>query len=278
MVAVCPHCQARYRVKSNQLSTGVYRARCTACGDELQVEIPPAPTADPGALKSQNPKPAICMLLADADVERARGHAASLAGVGVQVVRVQDGVAALLAIHRQLPPIVVLDADLPRMAGLEICEVVKRNPELAGVEVFLAGPVAPAGTMVGVYVPDQVLAYSELVEVIRLRVRGDGESVSAEAEIARPDAPSEVAVPADPDPEARSDAERLARIIVADIILYEPKKFAEAIDSAEAEATLEAEMRDGRALFARRIDPRIRAERDYVGDELLRVVRERRVS
>ena len=79
----------------------------------------------------------------------------------------------------------------------------------------------------------------------------------------------------DPMMEERSNAERLARIIVSDIALYQPEKFAEAIRDGNPVEAMEAEIAEGRVLFAQRIDEGVRAERDFIVDELLRVAKER---
>jgi CheY-like chemotaxis protein len=83
--------------------------------------------------------------------------------------------------------------------------------------------------------------------------------------------------PEDPalDPEV-AKAERLARIVVSDIILYNQEKFDAAVQSGEVEAGMDSELAEGRALFARRIDASIRETRDFLADELRRMARMRR--
>ncbi len=75
--------------------------------------------------------------------------------------------------------------------------------------------------------------------------------------------------------EERANAERLARIIVSDIALYQPEKFAEAIRRGDVVETMDNEIGEGRVLFAQRVGERMRAERDFIVEELLRVARER---
>jgi predicted Zn finger-like uncharacterized protein len=75
--------------------------------------------------------------------------------------------------------------------------------------------------------------------------------------------------------EQRAKAERLARIIVSDIVLYNEPKFAEAIRRGNVVEALDADLAEGRHLFQERIDARVRAERDYLADELLRVAKQR---
>src|SRR4029453_13705780 len=83
------------------------------------------------------------------------------------------------------------------------------------------------------------------------------------------------APPADPLTAERAQAERLARIIVSDIVLYNEEKFIAAIRSGNALEALSSELEEGRALFRERIDARIREERDFLADELERVARTR---
>jgi len=83
------------------------------------------------------------------------------------------------------------------------------------------------------------------------------------------------AQPADALGAERAQAERLARIIVSDIVLYNEEKFTAAIRSGNAVEALRDELEEGRALFRERIDARIREERDYLADELERVARSR---
>ena len=75
--------------------------------------------------------------------------------------------------------------------------------------------------------------------------------------------------------EQRAKAERLARIIVSDIVLYNEEKFAAAARAGNVLAALGPDLEEGRALFRERIDARVRAERDYLADELQRVARAR---
>ena len=70
-------------------------------------------------------------------------------------------------------------------------------------------------------------------------------------------------------------AERLARIAVSDIVLYNEEKFAAAVRSEDPLQAMRDEVEEGRALLRGRIEEAVFATRDFVGDELLRQVRER---
>jgi len=81
-----------------------------------------------------------------------------------------------------------------------------------------------------------------------------------------------------PDPGLAADitrAERLARIIVSDVVLYNEEKLDAAIRAGNVSESFESEMQEGRGHFAQRIDARVREMRDFLGEELLRVARAR---
>jgi len=75
--------------------------------------------------------------------------------------------------------------------------------------------------------------------------------------------------------ESLARAERLARIVVSDIILYNPEKFEAGVRDGNVMEALAGELEEGRHLFRERIEERVRESRDFLSDELLRVARQR---
>jgi len=89
--------------------------------------------------------------------------------------------------------------------------------------------------------------------------------------------PSRQAAAAAPVSEAEiAKAERLARIVVSDIILYNQEKFDAAVSEGNVVMAMDAELAEGRTLFSQRIEARVREQRDFLGEELLRVAGLRR--
>jgi predicted Zn finger-like uncharacterized protein len=83
---------------------------------------------------------------------------------------------------------------------------------------------------------------------------------------------------ADEDPEVaaeRERAERLARIAVSEMLLYQPEKFDQAIRDGNIEAVLDLEIQEARALIRQRISEEVRAEKDFILVELERVAQAR---
>jgi CheY-like chemotaxis protein len=104
-------------------------------------------------------------------------------------------------------------------------------------------------------------------------------AVSTETSVT-PRAPEEVAptAPASGDPgidEKIEQAERLARIVVSDIVLYSKDKFEAAVEAGNVLEAMQPEIAEGRSLFTARIDPAIQKTRDFLTEELLRVAETR---
>jgi CheY-like chemotaxis protein len=252
--------------------------------------------------------PAKRVLIAHPEVESGKAVADALASWGLAPLLVHDGVEAMLQIQRTLPRVVVLDAALPKMFGFQICEIMKRNEQLRVIPVVLCGAIhdqdryrRPPEELYGAdaYVERQQLP-GALVDLlarfgIQSATAAPGSAVApAPAPAARPAATAVAPVPAPvraPAPHAApvvasaaaapganpeiEKAQRLARIIVSDVILYNPEKFEAAVRAGEVVNALAAELEEGYALFASRVDARVCDPREYLQRELVRVARSR---
>jgi len=88
--------------------------------------------------------------------------------------------------------------------------------------------------------------------------------------------PATVAAEEDPEKtEERERALRLARIAVSEMVLYQPEKFEQATRDGNLEQMLDLEIQEARALLRQRIGEEVRAETDFIMDELNRVAAER---
>jgi CheY-like chemotaxis protein len=67
-----------------------------------------------------------------------------LSGIGFNVFTAADGEAALEAMARFVPVLVVTDLLLPKVDGLEVCARIRKDPRLAAVKILavtgLKGP------------------------------------------------------------------------------------------------------------------------------------------
>jgi predicted Zn finger-like uncharacterized protein len=252
------------------------------------------------------------VLIADPREDSGKQTASTLNGWGLQTILVHDGVEAMMSIQRAMPRIVILDAALPKMYGFQVCEIVKRNESLSHMKVILVGAIhmqeryrRPPTDLYGadVYLeqPDLPDGLAPLLRQYGLPLRADvapppsptqaEASPTLEMEMpapAAPQAPPKPAAAPQPTPapsappaaddglaEEREKADRLARIVVSDIVLYQGEKFEQAIASGNLAQALDAEIEEGRGFFRQRVSEAVRNEKDHLMEELMRVARQR---
>lgn len=56
---------------------------------------------------------------------------------GYEVAVAEDGEAALAALARGAPDLVILDVMLPKMSGFEVCRLIRADPALAGLKILM---------------------------------------------------------------------------------------------------------------------------------------------
>jgi DNA-binding response OmpR family regulator len=56
---------------------------------------------------------------------------------GFEVTIARDGEEALKAIKDENPDLVLLDVMMPKLNGFEVCEQVRRDPELSGMRIIM---------------------------------------------------------------------------------------------------------------------------------------------
>lgn len=132
-------------------------------------------------------------------------------------------------------------------------------------------------------------------EVAADHEQGNGSAATSEDESSMPELGGASSAPEDSLPEKRvatpkaegngaeasedprvKEARRLARIIVSDIVLYNEERFDRAVQEGNLLAALQKELDEGRGLFRSRIPEEVRAQRDFLVEELDRVVEKRR--
>jgi predicted Zn finger-like uncharacterized protein len=294
----CAKCEAVFRVRppadAELGADGDGPAETRAPADTaVRPAARPAPGAPPPAAAVGSGE---MVLIGMPDADAGKDLEEALRSWGFAATTVCDGVEAILEIQRKLPRAVVLSAALPRMFGFQICELMKRNDSLKEIQVVLVGSIhhpdryrRPPGELYGAdaYVeePDLPDALLPALQRLGLAVRAARAARPEPAPTpARPRAQAPAARPrAEPLPppvddglgEQRAKAERLARIIVSDIVLYNEEKFAAAVRAGNVLESLMPDLDEGRALFRDRIDERVRAEKDHLAEELLRVARTR---
>jgi predicted Zn finger-like uncharacterized protein len=217
-----------------------------------------------------------------------------------------DGRAAFAAIEQLKPDLVLLDVALPSMYGFEICEAVRKNPAIAMTKLILLASIydktrykrAPNslygadGYIEKHHIPDSLVgmiynlvsgqkpveasdrkktpAEEEGQAAPELLTSGDIAAQEAVRQELKKDEEHETSGPDTPSPpelpEAHMKARRLARIIVSDIVLYNQGKVEEGIRTGSFYELLADDIREGRALYVRRVSEDIRQSTTYLDD------------
>ena len=196
----------------------------------------------PGGAEVPGPPQA---LVADRDAVLRTLLAVTLREEGYQVTEVEDGPAVRPALAGRRPQVVVLNAFLPEILGVTLCSEIKRHPELNETTVILVGSLYRRDRFMrdpdDLYGADGFIDGSAPPAEVRKTLVGLCPARSGGASPLRTDAVSE-----------HEELARLARIVVGDIILYNP-------DSAQKERAagnflqaFAAEMTEGQALVEER--------------------------
>ncbi len=90
------------------------------------------------------------LLLVDDDVESLAVARARLADDGIEISCATGGIAGLEAAKSQHPDLILLDLEMPDMNGLDVCRILKADPELCMIPVlFLSGSGTPGDKVRG---------------------------------------------------------------------------------------------------------------------------------
>jgi predicted Zn finger-like uncharacterized protein len=256
---------------------------------------PPAPAAPPPPPPAVKPLPPLARaLVAELDGDNAKSVTELLAQWRIEAEVVDDGAEALVRMFRKPPALAILGADLPSLPGSRIAEIAQRASELAAVKLVR---IATASDQTGTpgFDAEEMLEAADfpagLGEILgRLGIGAKPSeapvpspapamapkpSPAPAAKVAPTVAPAPrpaaapAAAPISSDP-AVAAAERLARIAVSDVILYNQEKFAAAAARGTAAKELAGELGEARQHFNSRVAPSVRAERDFLVEELER--------
>jgi CheY-like chemotaxis protein len=240
----------------------------------------------------------------DADAERSKGIGSLLESWALETRVIPDGGDALLELHRARPDLVVLGANLPGVKAPAIAEILRRNADLQ--ELPLIRVTTPNERSESPeFDADCCIEPGDCPEGLAalLEELGVGQNPAASERAAppapkpapaaarpaappKPAAPKPAAAPApkaaapasgSSDPEVKA-AERLARIVVSDIVLYNEEKFAQGAADGNVAELLVAELQEAGAMFRQRVSEELRAERDFLVEELERRAEKQRAS
>ena len=78
-----------------------------------------------------------CILVVDDEPDVLQLVSSNLKSAGFDVINAADGVGAMAQARDALPSLIVLDLILPKMSGLEVCRVLKKQALTARIPIIL---------------------------------------------------------------------------------------------------------------------------------------------
>lgn len=56
---------------------------------------------------------------------------------GIKVVTLRESINAIDVIRKEMPDLIILDWMMPEVSGLEVCKMLKQDPELSSIPIFM---------------------------------------------------------------------------------------------------------------------------------------------
>lgn len=297
MIVSCPKCGKRFRLASNKVTTGEVRLKCTSCGQPF--------TAGSGSTEhpARASRNGLSVLVAHNDAGFCDTVEGMLADEGISVTKSFDGYEALSIIESQRPQVVLLDVALPSLYGMVLCEKIKSSHELKDIKVILIASVYNnmryRRTPSKLYGADEYIEKDficrDLLPKLKKLVQGFDNLASAPAtnsgiadggERAKKEHPGSegkaqafkatAGLESAGDKDTQEKAARLARIIVADIMLYHRKKIDLDVNKANIFEIFKNEINEGIKYFNKRL-PNVQAK-NYLIDAFKEVLSQEKAA
>ncbi len=275
MIVLCPHCKVKVMIDDAKIRPEGIKVRCARCKNVFGVKKKVSPPAPPESVR--------VLIAHESDVFR-KSIIDILRKDGYEIIDAQDGARALQIIEESLPAVAVLDVMLPKMFGFEITDIVKKNEKLKSVKIILIGDVydktrlrREPQTYYGAdgYI-EKPLVLNNISQVLK-KVLGS-KAVPAPAPVREktpvPQPPPQVAQKPMGIPEMgglseeeraeHEKAKRLARLIISDIALYNPKLVDEGIKNGTFFHILEKDIKQAYKLYNERVSEQVRSKTNYL--------------
>lgn len=280
MIVSCPHCAARFRVAAEKLTGNKLSLRCSRCHKIFPLasaESDKAPEATfAGHVLVAHSDPGLC---------RTIGELLSRNEIAFEVA--DNGEAALSAMDRRPPRVVLVDVALPGLYAFEVVDKVRSRPGLEQVKIILLSSVynkmAYKCRPKSLYGADDYLEKHHLPDSLVPKVRQLSSRAPATLPAPTPEDPESYPadwheinesirqaetreVTSDDQSQAVQKARRLARIIVSDIALYNQARVEEGVAGGSFYKLFAKEIAEGKKVFAERVAADIIDREDFLND------------
>ncbi len=258
----CPGCGKEYPAPALPPGKGA-TVRCRACGSMFRVGTPapaashaapaparPAPVEPVFHMRGHTePEPGATVLIADEARPFRDMLLQALGALGVRHAVVDDGESALRYVQENRPRLLLVNVYLRRLLGIIVCERIKADPQLRSTRVVLIGALFRKDRFVRepdrLYGADDYIEEAITPEALRERLGG----------ILTPSLAPTAAQPAAgslPPADLAEDLQRLTRIILSDIVLYNPERCESAVRDGRFVEEFQIELEEGRRLIEER--------------------------
>jgi predicted Zn finger-like uncharacterized protein len=302
MLAGCPKCKTKYRIGDKVPGNEGIVLRCGKCRCLFRISArqgSPVVSNSTGCCTEKRIK----VLVANESSTFCDTVEKVLSGEPFDIFTCNDGKSALTAIEEMIPDVALIDVALPGMYGFEVCEAVRKNPVIASVKIILIAAIydktrykrepnslygaddfiekhnIPDALATKIYrlvsggdLPEKVdganMAGEEASQMITRELSAsEKQDMESSRDAIRHDEERESVpdVPAEEE-EAHFKARRLARLIASDIALYNEDLVDEGVRNDSFYKLLEEDVREGRALYERRIPEEVRKITSYLED------------
>jgi len=178
------------------------------------------------------------------------------------------GDPALDFVRRSRAELVIINVYLKGKLGVEVSEEVKADPALADTRVILIGALFRAnrfrGNPTSLYGADEYIEEQIPEKELRQIIRKLFPDVTGTAEFQVPE------------PREYDEARRLARLILSDIVIYNPEKVERGLRENNFFDVLKDEIEEGRAYFDSRVSFRVKRYTEIFNETLQQFVQMKR--
>jgi predicted Zn finger-like uncharacterized protein len=295
MFISCPLCKTRFKFDEQKVRSDGIKLRCSKCSAVFRL------AADKKAREGR-----LTVLLAHESVEFCAAVEKVLAPEPFDIISCHDGKEAVDLVFRLKPDVVLLNVALPTMYGFQVCEALRANPETSATRIILLAAIydktkykRSPQSLYGAddyieqhHIPDALAAMIYRLATDTREVEADSlsmqeevatspDSLSSAEAVRQEDVRRELMNPPQPgEPTAGEDvfkaAMQLARSIVSDISLYREAELEEAIRSRDIELFLGLEIKDGRAIYERRLPEFASFPRDFYAEALAELISQKK--
>jgi CheY-like chemotaxis protein len=270
MDLTCKQCSARFRAAIPEPLTRAVRLACPSCNTQMVLKPPaaaPAPAAPPVQTPARPEARRRIAAIADEPRPFRSFLAEHLRRLGFDVTTFESGEPALEFVRRSRADLAIVNVYLKGKLGVEVTEDIRAEAALAHTRIILIGALFRANrfranptNLYGAdeYIEEQI-PEKEFRQIIRKLFPQVGHTEEMPIESKEYD-----------------EARRLARLILGDIVIYQPGKVEAGIRDNNFFEVLKSEIAEGRTFYDSRVPLRVRQDTEIFSETLQQFVRMKR--